>query len=88
MDNTNNEIKSENLNNVAGGYIYFNEETGMYEIINDKTWETERSIRDKKTAWAYNLAKGYSPNYASKSVVELCRNQLNNSRIQSNGETL
>ena len=71
------EIAVDQIDNVSGGYIYHNEETGKYEVINDKTWETIVSVKDKDTAWKYCVSCGFSPANASKFVVDNCRAQKN-----------
>ena len=71
------EIAVDQIDSVSGGYIYHNEETGKYEVINDKTWETVISVKDKDTARKYCLSCGLSPVNASKSVVEYARGLKN-----------
>ena len=71
------EIAVAQIDSVSGGYIYHNEETGKYEVINDKTWETVVSVNDKDTAWKYCVSCGLSPANASKFVVDYCRGLKN-----------
>ena len=71
------EIAVDQIDNVSGGYIYHNEETGKYEVINDKTWETIVSVKDKDTARKYCLSCGLNPSNASKFVVEYARGLKN-----------
>lgn len=78
------ELGADQLDSVCGGYIYFNEETGKYEVINDKTWETVVSVKDYDTARRYCLACGLNTSKASKSVVDYCRNQLNKASEEDN----
>ena len=70
------ELGADQLDNVSGGYIYYNEETGKYEVINDKTWETVVSVNSYDTAWKYCTSCGFSPSKASKFVVDYCRDSL------------
>jgi hypothetical protein len=78
------ELGADQLDNVAGGYVYYNEETGKYEVIKDSTWETVASVKDYDTAWRYCIARGYNPSKVSKSVVDYCRGLLNKASEEDN----
>lgn len=79
-----NELGADQLENVSGGYIYYNEETDLYEIINDKTWKTVISLRDYDSARACCLGLGFNSATASKAVVDYCRGLHNNTSEEGN----
>ena len=62
------EISADQIGNVSGGFIYLNKDTGMYEVINDKTWETVICVKDERSARVCCNAKGFNTSRASKSV--------------------
>ena len=70
------EISADQIGNVSGGFIYLNKDTGMYEVINDKTWETVICVKDERSARVCCNAKGFNTSRASKSVLEDCRKRV------------
>lgn len=78
------ELGADQIDNISGGFIYYNEETDKYEIINDKTWKTVISVMDYDSARALCIGLGYSTATASKSVVDLCRNNQKTASEEGN----
>lgn len=61
------------LGTVTGGYVCFNEETKMYEVIDDKTWETRISVKNLDSAKTCSTCLGSSPIIVPKSLVDSSR---------------
>jgi hypothetical protein len=64
------------LGTVTGGYVCFNEETKMYDVIDDKTWETRISVKNPDSAKTCSTCLGNSPVIVPKSLVDSSRESL------------
>ena len=70
-------LSDNELNKVVGGLIYYNKNTGIYSLYNDKTGDLVDMSRFKLKLMANNLwRKVFSSNYSYKDMSHLSKSEF------------